>query len=796
ESVLFSFSEAGTEIADSERPGRLSPSTSTTEATVDRNAILEAVKLIEKAARALHVAHESGVIHRDVKPGNIMVSATGDPVLLDFGLASIDGGGGPTITRSGDLMGTPAYMSPEQISARRGGLDRRTDVYSLGVTLYECLTLRRPFDAPSRAGLYNAILTRTPPDPTSLNQRISPELKIVLECALEKDPDRRYATAEMFADDLGRVRRLEPIAAQPVSAWLKTRRWAQRNPVVATMAAGVFVLLVGVASVFFVKNRELDRKNTDLSIARERADQERERANDEKSRAMAALADVERLSDTRILDELDHRADHDLWPAIPDKTEVMRAWLDDAEELLTRADVHREKLAALRARALPYDDDRRAADWANELARMTALENRMTVLDARAEHASDDELERIDDELDELGKELESLRARVGTRRTWTFYDTKDDWLDGLLAALVERLDAFAAEETGTVASVRNRLEFASELKRRSIDDQMTKWRETINDIAQSESYPALRSTGLEPQIGLVPLGRDPESGLHEFLHLASHSGPLPGRNVDGCLERNEKTGIILVLVPGGSFAMGAQRDPEAANHDPDARKEEGPVHRLTLGPFFLSKHEMTQGQWALVANGATPSQYGAGGLWAGSDVTPLHPVEQVSWEDCSRVLFRIDLELPTEAQWEYGARAGTSAVRWTGTEVASLRGAANIADEGSIRFYPRGWNYEREFTDGHAIHAPTGTHRGNAFGLHDVLGNVWEWCRDLLGPYAPDNVEPGTGLRLATVTSMRVTRGGAFTVPAINARSAIRYRNLPTFRSLDLGLRPARVIR
>jgi serine/threonine protein kinase len=102
---------------------------------------------VEQAARALHAAHEAGVVHRDVKPGNILVTPEGQAVVTDFGLARDESGAASTLTESGDLLGTPAYMSPEQVSGRRLPMDRRTDVWSLGVTLYECLTLRRPFDA-------------------------------------------------------------------------------------------------------------------------------------------------------------------------------------------------------------------------------------------------------------------------------------------------------------------------------------------------------------------------------------------------------------------------------------------------------------------------------------------------------------------------------------------------------------------------------------------------------------------------------------------------------------------------
>jgi serine/threonine protein kinase len=116
--------------------------------------VMRVVRLVEEAARALHAAHESGVIHRDIKPGNIMVTAASEPVILDFGLARELEGDLPTLTHMGELFGTPAYMSPEQLAHQRIRLDRRTDVWSLGVTLYECLSLRRPFDTPTHEATY------------------------------------------------------------------------------------------------------------------------------------------------------------------------------------------------------------------------------------------------------------------------------------------------------------------------------------------------------------------------------------------------------------------------------------------------------------------------------------------------------------------------------------------------------------------------------------------------------------------------------------------------------------------
>ncbi|HUR29603.1 MAG TPA: serine/threonine-protein kinase, partial [Planctomycetota bacterium] len=214
----------------------------------------------ERAARALHAAHEAGVVHRDVKPQNLMVTRAGDPVVLDFGQARDETSDSFELTRSGDVLGTPAYMSPEQILGRRDGVDRRTDVWSLGTSLFEALTLARPFEAENVPALFLAIRGARLPDPRSLNAALPADLSLVVATALEKEPKLRYATALDFAEDLRRVREYEPVRAKPPSAWRVFQSWFQRHPALAYGTLGSFVALsIGLAStlVLLGKNERL-----------------------------------------------------------------------------------------------------------------------------------------------------------------------------------------------------------------------------------------------------------------------------------------------------------------------------------------------------------------------------------------------------------------------------------------------------------------------------------------------------------------------------------------------------------
>ncbi len=200
------------------------------------------VLLFEKAAAALHAAHEAGVVHRDVKPGNVMVTPAGEPVLLDFGLARDESAEASGLTLTGDVFGTPAYMSPEQVAGLR--TDNRTDVYSLAATLYECLTLERPFRAPTREALYQEILELEPDDVREHDTSLPSDLAVVLATALEKDLDRRYRTAEELKLELRRVREHEPIQARPISRLGRMWRFSRRNPALAATTAIALGLLV------------------------------------------------------------------------------------------------------------------------------------------------------------------------------------------------------------------------------------------------------------------------------------------------------------------------------------------------------------------------------------------------------------------------------------------------------------------------------------------------------------------------------------------------------------------------
>jgi tetratricopeptide (TPR) repeat protein len=221
---------------------------------VDRPEIEARLGILEDVARALHEAHGAGIVHRDIKPGNIMIlngPKAGSPavprsVILDFGLARDGTGDLSTLTQDGDVFGTPYYMAPEQIEGHP--VDPRTDVYALGVTLFEVLTGTTPFRAPTRSALYRQVLESPAPDPRSLNPAVSRDLAVVVGTALAKEPARRYQTALDLADDIRRVRLREPIRARPPTLWQRTWSWMQRRPAAAALVTLLILAVPGLAA--------------------------------------------------------------------------------------------------------------------------------------------------------------------------------------------------------------------------------------------------------------------------------------------------------------------------------------------------------------------------------------------------------------------------------------------------------------------------------------------------------------------------------------------------------------------
>ncbi len=262
-------------------------------------------KLVAQAAEALEYAHAMGVIHRDVKPANLMVDFRGNLWVTDFGLAQFLASAG--LTQTGDLLGTLRYMSPEQAGGKNVPIDQCTDIYSLGATLYELLTLRPIFDGADRQRLLHQILDEELLPLRSVDAAIPTELETIVLKAVSKSPADRYASAQEFADDLHRFLENQPIRARRPTLAQLARKWGQRHPsvVVATIVV-LFLIAAGSLVSTALIGAEQAKTKSEENKAKAAADRERQRAEQAEKRlkiARAAVDEIIQVSEAELIDK-------------------------------------------------------------------------------------------------------------------------------------------------------------------------------------------------------------------------------------------------------------------------------------------------------------------------------------------------------------------------------------------------------------------------------------------------------------------------------------------------------------
>jgi WD40 repeat protein/serine/threonine protein kinase len=306
--------------------------------------VAQVVEVVRQVAEAAHTLHEAGVVHRDVKPGNILLTPDGDhAVLMDLGLAQLADETEGRLTRTRQFVGTLRYASPEQVLAI-DRLDRRTDVYSLGATLWELLTLRPIYgatDATPTGELMQRIQRTEPERPRRHNPRVPPDLEAVVLKSLEKNQAARYATARELAEDLGRWQRGEPVLARPVGEAERAWRWCRRNPVVSSLLAAVAAaLLVGsiVATYFAV---EAGRRAAEAEAAHQDAEEAR----------LAAEAKARGEAEAHAAAELARQDAEAARGRAAERARTEAAAKDEAERARKEADGQRKEALSARGRA-------------------------------------------------------------------------------------------------------------------------------------------------------------------------------------------------------------------------------------------------------------------------------------------------------------------------------------------------------------------------------------------------------------------------------------------------------------
>jgi serine/threonine-protein kinase len=307
-----------------------------------------AVRLMATVARAVHYAHQRGILHRDLKPANVLLDDRGEPLVTDFGLAKkVEGDS--ALTQSGAIVGTPSYMAPEQAAGRKS-VSTAADTYSLGAVLYELLTGQPPFRAGNAMDTLLQVLEREPVAPRKLNPRVDPDLEVIRLKCLEKEPHKRYASAEELAQDLEHWVSSEPITARRASAWERAVKWARRRPAVASLVGVSLVSLLALLILggFLWRNAEQRAEAVQsLEEARRLEEEARDKAGQQRREAAKLRDEMEHLYRVIARADQQRREAHETARQIrygADMQFAHAAWAsDDIPHMLALLDRHKGK---------------------------------------------------------------------------------------------------------------------------------------------------------------------------------------------------------------------------------------------------------------------------------------------------------------------------------------------------------------------------------------------------------------------------------------------------------------------
>ena len=770
-----------------------------------RIGIADACEIVRQAAMGLQHVHEYGLVHRDIKPSNlILVRPKGHTPtvvkLLDLGLALLSHGP-DDLTQAGRFLGTLPYMAPEQANDPHG-VDIRADLYSLGCTLYLLLAGSPPFPTARYATPASLIMAHASATPTPLRQarpEVPPELDAIVSRMLAKTPAERFATPESLAKALEPFCRGSQLAAlfvkgattnsdeapdtldtpepgydsppqpvfestpapEPVRPQPKpvkpTTEPMRRSPVPLIAGLGGLVLLAAVAGGAYLMTRP--------PVVLDRAELVIQSPESGLQILVREAGGAPRAVTVNAGESVVPVKSGDASVALGEGLDA-RFELRNATATLKPGDRHVVEIVGRKT-----DAD------SNQVASVTPVEPVTDPGTTSPGTTEPSEKTEPTTTTDPPGK--------TEPEKTEPMPDPEEIKAKEELAKRKARF-----EETLVVAR--------NQIRDRTFDEA----RKTLSALRAEE---------------FATLLKERQADFDELFRYVERT------------VINSKVNLELVLVPAGEFPMGAA-DGESA-----AQPDERPQHNVKIAkPFLMGRYEVTRAQFAKFVSETkyrTEAEKGNGGrgfnaatgriegrksdfTWESPGFTPYaddHPVANVSWNDAAvfcnwlsqteglSAAYTIEAgeatptggngyRLPTEAEWEYACRARTTTAYFTGDDPEKLTAAANVPDAAAAAQFGT-WT-TISASDGTIFTAPVGQFAANAFDLHDLHGNVWEWCQDTYDEEAYEKIAAGRRISRGT---QRTLRGGSFSFDPAQCRSANRMKAAPDFRDLDLGFRVVR---
>lgn len=681
-------------------------------------------------------AHARGMIHRDLKPSNIMLGDFGETLVLDWGLAkpmAADGRDDSTrgdlaarhlgdrvdLTEPGCIVGTPAYMSPEQARESSTGLTAAADIYSLGAVLYQVLTGKPAYVGRSSAEVLEKVRTVPPASPASVLPSVPRALEAICLKAMNRQTDLRHSSARALAQDVQNWLDDEPVAAYDEPFVDRALRWARRHktPVVAMIAAGiclVLALLVGTAVV--------SKERARTAVAEEMAAEYARQAEEALEQASAKEQEAERLqslatqarAQADVAAQLAYealRAEEKAKARIALIEGELKAKTERTQELHRQLEQTRAEIAAAVARRLA------------ETARAQAANQKASSLEQQAAA-----LRREVQELRQLAAQAQQMALRARGR------------VDGARGGDL-------AEQGGGATDFPDASD-PNAPRPAIVPFDASAARQFQETWAQHLRIPVEQTNSIGMKFRLLPPGAF-EMGFSE----AEIADMIEQRRRLAATDPSQSEGADFVF----SLSHAAH-----------------PPHRVVLTkPLLFGCHEVTVGQFKQFVGDAgyrteaerdgkggrgfdrpagnlvaTNANFVAGPQYTWKNVgwaqTDDHPVLNVSVDDCREFCRWLSAKeakvyrLPTEAQWEFACRSGAATPYWTGETWDSIQGAENVPDAAARAVFPYldPLNGSHAWNDGYTFTAPVGTFKPNPFGLYDMNGNVAELCADW---YAPD---------------------------------------------------------